>query len=72
MEGWLEYMTDWNIGDEFFIWENGKRIRGKILEFTKLGECEIEWSDGAITFEAAPNPAGDWHKIRGRNENKIT
>ena len=64
--------TKWQLGDRFFIYENGKMIWG-IIENVNDHDCNILWDDGDQTVEY-PSPHGmfwnslDGKKIKERNE----
>ncbi len=48
--------NDWDIGDEYKIEENGKKLVGKIIGVDFTRGFIVEWDDKTTTFEKKPSP----------------
>ena len=59
---WVNERTGkpWKVGDMFWIYDNGKKLIGTIIEIKPSAWFKVEWSDGGFTYESPPNPASDW------------
>lgn len=60
--------VNWKIGDRFYIYEDGRKLWGKLIEDRGHDEFFIKWDDNTETVQK-PSPASDWlrqnkHKIK--------
>ncbi len=59
-------MTEWKVGDTYWIYDGGRRLFGEITAISEEGYT-VKWADGTTTIEDKPDAASDWHSIHGNS-----
>jgi hypothetical protein len=63
--------TNWKIGDTYWVYENGEKVYGRIVNILESGIYCVAWSNRiTTTLEKMPDPANDWLRIFGESEDE--
>jgi hypothetical protein len=61
---WINERTgrEWKVGDTYWIYEDGHRLTGRIVDKCGGEGFYVEWDDESLTFEGPPTPAREWRE----------
>jgi len=53
----------WKVGDRYWIYEDGQKLWGTVVNIAENGDCIVEWDNCITTNEGKrPEPASDYFK----------